>query len=93
VSPNNLNQQLSQIETRWTAVFRAHQGGSDEANHARAALVWRYGGTIHDYLLASLRDADAADELAREFALSFLRGHSVFVLNLRHDSHQPGLEV
>jgi hypothetical protein len=44
-------------------------------------------------LLASLRDADAADELAREFALSFLRGHSVFVLNLRHDSHQPGLEV
>jgi DNA-directed RNA polymerase specialized sigma24 family protein len=74
VDPNNLNQHLSQIETHWTAVFQAHQGSSDEANHALAALVQRYGGAIHRYLLASLRDADAADELAQEFALRFLRG-------------------
>jgi DNA-directed RNA polymerase specialized sigma24 family protein len=74
VDPNNLNQHLSQIETHWSAVFQAHQGGSDEANRALAALVQRYGGAIHGYLLSSLRDADAADELAQEFALRFLRG-------------------
>ena len=37
-------------------------------------LVLRYGGAVHRYLLASLRDVDAADELAQEFALRFLRG-------------------
>jgi DNA-directed RNA polymerase specialized sigma24 family protein len=74
VDSNNLNQHLSQIETHWSAVFRAHQGGAGEANAALAALVHRYGGAIHRYLLATLRDVDAADELAQEFALRFLRG-------------------
>jgi DNA-directed RNA polymerase specialized sigma24 family protein len=74
VDSENLNQHLSQIETHWSAVFRAHQTESDEANGAMAALVQRYGGAIHRYLLASLRDAEAADELAQEFALRFLRG-------------------
>jgi DNA-directed RNA polymerase specialized sigma24 family protein len=74
VDPNNLNQHLSDIETHWSAVFMAHSGGTDEASLALAALVHRYGGAIHRYLLASLRDADAADELAQDFALRFLRG-------------------
>lgn len=74
VDPNSLNQHLSQIETHWSAVFRAHRGGSDEASAALAALVHRYGGAVHRYLLASLRDVDAADELAQEFAMRFLRG-------------------
>ena len=65
-----LNHHLSRIETHWTAVFRAHHGRPDEA----AALVERYGGAVHRYLLASLRDAEAADDLAQEFALRFLRG-------------------
>ena len=34
----------------------------------------RYGGAVHRYLLASLRDPEAADDLSQEFALRFLRG-------------------
>jgi RNA polymerase sigma-70 factor (ECF subfamily) len=74
MDPDKLDQHLSQIETHWTAVFQAHQGRSAEAAEAQAALVLRYGGAVHRYLLASLRDVDAADELAQEFALRFLRG-------------------
>jgi DNA-directed RNA polymerase specialized sigma24 family protein len=70
----NVKQHLSQIETHWTAVFQAHQGRSPEAAEAQAELVLRYGGAVHRYLLASLRDVDAADELSQEFALRFLRG-------------------
>ena len=65
---------LSRIETQWTAVFQAHRGPSDEAVRALSELVRRYGGAVHRYLLASLRDPDAADELSQEFALRFLRG-------------------
>jgi RNA polymerase sigma-70 factor (ECF subfamily) len=71
---DNLDQHLSQIETHWTAVFQAHRGRSVEAAEAQGELVLRYGGAVHRYLLASLRDVDAADELAQEFALRFLRG-------------------
>ena len=74
MDPDNLDQHLSQIETHWTAVFRAHQGRSLEAAEAQGELLLRYGGAVHRYLLASLRDVDAADELAQEFALRFLRG-------------------
>ena len=69
-----LNHHLSRIETNWTAVFRAHQGQPVEAAAAQAALVERYGGAVHRYLLASLHDAEAAADLAQEFALRFLRG-------------------
>jgi DNA-directed RNA polymerase specialized sigma24 family protein len=71
---NNLEQHLSKIETHWTAVFQAHQAKSVQTTEAQAELVLRYGGAVHRYLLASLRDVDAADELAQEFALRFLRG-------------------
>jgi RNA polymerase sigma-70 factor (ECF subfamily) len=65
---------LSQIETHWTAVIRAHRAGADDGVMARAELLERYGGAVHRYLLASLRDVEAADDLAQEFALRFLRG-------------------
>jgi DNA-directed RNA polymerase specialized sigma24 family protein len=71
---NNFEQHLSQIETHWTAVFQAHEGRSVQTTEAQAVLVLRYGGAVHRYLLASLRDVDAADELSQEFALRFLRG-------------------
>src|SRR5262249_52118677 len=64
----------SRIETHWTAVVRAHRAATDEAAAARAVLLERYGGAVRRYLLASLRDVDAADDLAQEFALRFLRG-------------------
>ena len=68
-----LNHHLSRIETHWTAVFR-RTGPAAEAAEAQAALMRRYGGAVHRYLLASLRDAEAADDLSQEFALRFLRG-------------------
>jgi DNA-directed RNA polymerase specialized sigma24 family protein len=74
VDPDTLNHHLSRIETHWTAVFQAHQGSPEEAAEAQTTLMRRYGGAVHRYLLASLRDPEAADDLAQEFALRFLRG-------------------
>ena len=34
----------------------------------------RYAGAVHRYLLAALRDPEAAEELDQEFAVRFLRG-------------------
>lgn len=67
-------QRLSQIATRWSKIFQAHQGEKDAAGAAQKVLMERYGGAVYRYLLASLRDADLADELAQEFAYRFLRG-------------------
>jgi DNA-directed RNA polymerase specialized sigma24 family protein len=74
VDSTNRDQHLSRIETHWTAVFQAHQGRPHDAEAAQAALIQRYAGAVHRYLLASLRDVDAADDLSQEFALRFLRG-------------------
>ena len=61
---------LSQIQTSWTA----HGGPPDVAAAARADLLNRYGGAVRRYLRAATGDPDAADDLAQEFALRFLRG-------------------
>src|SRR5262249_8409202 len=74
VDADDPNPHLSQIETHWSAVFLAHRGPRDAAAEAQRALMERYGGAVHRYLLASLRDPEAADDLAQEFALRFLRG-------------------
>ncbi len=75
MSPSELPQRLSQIQTLWTVVCRAH---GDEAtqvvNSAQEQLLARYGKVVYRYLLGALRDADAADELSQEFALRFVRG-------------------
>jgi RNA polymerase sigma-70 factor (ECF subfamily) len=66
---------LSDIQTRWTMIFRAHGGHTqNEVSAAKEALMLRYGGAVHRYLLGALRDPDAADELAQDFAVRFLRG-------------------
>jgi RNA polymerase sigma-70 factor (ECF subfamily) len=65
---------LSQISTRWTMVFQAHRDTADAVRVAQETLLHRYLGAIYRYLLGALRDADAADELAQEFALRFVRG-------------------
>lgn len=62
------------MTTQWNLVFQAHQGTPDEVAAAQTALMMRYGGAIHRYLLAVTRDPDAADELDQEFAVRFLRG-------------------
>jgi RNA polymerase sigma-70 factor (ECF subfamily) len=65
---------LSRITTQWDIIFQAHADSPEEAAQAQAALVRRYGGAVRRYLLGALHDQDAAEELAQEFALRFLRG-------------------
>jgi RNA polymerase sigma-70 factor (ECF subfamily) len=65
---------LSRMQTMWTLVCQAHQGPDEDGQAARAALLDRYGGAVRRYLLGAVRDPDAADELAQDFAVKFLRG-------------------
>ncbi|HVS40057.1 MAG TPA: sigma-70 family RNA polymerase sigma factor [Gemmataceae bacterium] len=67
------DQRLSSMQTFWTVICRAN-GRTPEAVAAQEELLRRYGRAVHRYLLASLRDADAAEELSQEFALRFVRG-------------------
>jgi DNA-directed RNA polymerase specialized sigma24 family protein len=66
---------LNQIATMWTQVRRAHDDPGSQGRAARQALLERYGGAIHKYLLGALRNPDAADELSQDFALKFLNGN------------------
>lgn len=68
------DERLSRISTQWTLIFQAHAGKQDAAAAAQNALMQRYGGAVHRYLIGALRDADAAAELSQEFALRFIRG-------------------
>ena len=65
---------ISQIDTLWSMVRRAHDDGATMANQAQEALLHRYGGAVHRYALAALRSEDAADEVFQEFALKFVKG-------------------
>ena len=69
---DDLEQRLSRIATLWTLHANAHAG--DAASAARAALLHRYRAAAYRYLLAAVRDADAADDLAQDFAVRFLHG-------------------
>jgi RNA polymerase sigma-70 factor (ECF subfamily) len=62
------------LKTLWTLVRRAHGETPDVAAEARGQLLLRYRGAAYRYLLATVRDADTAEELSQEFALKFLRG-------------------
>jgi RNA polymerase sigma-70 factor (ECF subfamily) len=68
------NLRLSRIATRWSLVCKAHSGPCEAARAAQLELLKRYGGAIDRYLLAALRDPEAAEELSQEFALRFIRG-------------------
>lgn len=65
---------LSGIVTLWSVVRQAHDGPVDAVQAAQRELLQRYGGAVRRYLLASLRNEDAADEVFQEFALRFVRG-------------------
>jgi len=65
---------LSKISTSWTVLNQAHRGSADAAASAQQWIMHRYGGAVHRYLLAALRDPHAADDLAQEFALALVRG-------------------
>lgn len=72
MKPEDVDLRLSRIATLWTLHARAHAG--DATAQARAELLQRYRGAAYRYLLAALRNADAADDSAQEFAVKFLRG-------------------
>jgi DNA-directed RNA polymerase specialized sigma24 family protein len=74
VEKEGFDPRLSQISTQWTLVFQAHSGPPDQVQEAQVALIDRYAGAIHRYLLGAVRDPDIARELDQEFALRFLRG-------------------
>jgi RNA polymerase sigma-70 factor (ECF subfamily) len=65
---------ISQIDTLWPVLIKAHAGSPDEVNAAQQAVLQRYYQPVHRYLLACLKDRDAADEVYQEFALRFVRG-------------------
>ncbi|MGE3819980.1 MAG: RNA polymerase sigma factor [Isosphaeraceae bacterium] len=73
VDRDSIEQHLSQITTAWTVLGEAH-GLSPGRGDAQSKLIQRYGAPVYRYLLAALRDQDAADELFQEFALRFIRG-------------------
>jgi RNA polymerase sigma-70 factor (ECF subfamily) len=68
------NSRLSRIETLWSVIRRAHGAQESISLTAQQQLLDIYGGAIKRYLVASLRDADVADELFQEFALKFVKG-------------------
>jgi RNA polymerase sigma factor (sigma-70 family) len=70
----HVDQRLSRISTLWTVVAHAKGGPAEAINAAQQELMRRYSGAVYRYLLGAVRDPDAADELAQEFALRFLRG-------------------
>jgi RNA polymerase sigma-70 factor (ECF subfamily) len=65
---------LSQVETHWTLVHQANHEPGEKRLAAQRALLERYGGAVRRYLLGSLRDRDAAEEMFQEFACRLLRG-------------------
>jgi len=70
---NDDDLRLSRIDTLWSVVRQAHDGGHD-ARAAQQALLDRYGGAVRRYLLASLRSEDAADDVFQEFSLKLISG-------------------
>lgn len=69
-SPNRLND----ISTLWALVMEAHDPARSDATAARGVLLQRYAPAIRRYLGKALGNVDAAEELAQDFAVRFLRG-------------------
>lgn len=65
---------LCNISTQWSLVVHAHEKEGSLAEGAQRRLLECYGGAIRRYLLACLRDEEAAEDLFHEFTLRFLRG-------------------
>ncbi len=65
---------LSRIDTLWSVVRQANETDAAKARGAQEALLERYGGAVRRYLLGSLRNEDAADEVFQEFSLKLVTG-------------------
>src|SRR5579885_2433544 len=71
---NASDDRLSQIQTLWSVVQRAHGDEAPVVRTAQEQLLATYGGAIRRYLLAAFRNEDTADEVFQEFSLRFVRG-------------------
>jgi hypothetical protein len=60
MEPAERDRQLSQISTEWSMVFQVIRGSPEQVSAAQAELMNRYAGAVHRYLLAALRNQDAA---------------------------------
>lgn len=65
---------LSRITTLWSVVCEAHGGEPEAARLAQQQLLDRYGAAVRRYLVAVLRDPDAAADVFQEFAVRLLKG-------------------
>jgi RNA polymerase sigma-70 factor (ECF subfamily) len=65
---------LSRIDTLWSVVRQANESDAANARRAQEELLERYGGAVRRYLLGSLRNEDAADEVFQEFSLKLVTG-------------------
>jgi RNA polymerase sigma-70 factor (ECF subfamily) len=74
VDEKALADRISHISTCWSLVFQAHRGQPGSVQPAQQLLMERYSGAVYRYLLGALRNSDAADDVAQEFALRFVRG-------------------
>jgi RNA polymerase sigma-70 factor (ECF subfamily) len=72
--PADVEERLSRLKTHWTLVFQAHKGQAQETAAVQQLLL-RYYGAAYRYLLGTVRDATAAEELTQDFAVRFLRGN------------------
>ena len=69
-----IEERLSQMDTLWSVVNRAHGQDSYAVQEARNQLLQRYGVAVRKYLLAALRQETDASEVYQEFALRVIRG-------------------
>src|SRR6185437_3988013 len=74
MNERDVQERLSVINTHWSLLRQAHGRAGDEAALARAELMQRYSGAVYRYLLAGVRDPEAAADLSQEFAVRFLEG-------------------
>jgi RNA polymerase sigma-70 factor (ECF subfamily) len=72
MGPPESDDRLSRIQTQWTALLRG--GAAPDAAAAQRELLLRYYGAAYRYLLGTVRDPAAAEDLTQEFAVRFLRG-------------------
>jgi RNA polymerase sigma-70 factor (ECF subfamily) len=72
--PKDGDARLSSVETCWTLLEEAYEGQGEVRVAAQKDLLLRYYRAVYRYLLAIVRDPQAAEELTQEFAVRFLRG-------------------
>jgi DNA-directed RNA polymerase specialized sigma24 family protein len=64
---------LNRLSTHWDDIVAAH-GNQSGARTAQCAVLLRYSRAVYTFLRVATGDAQAAEDLAQEFALRFVRG-------------------